>query len=104
MKVDKSYYAQLRSLPSFSYVRSDEDLAWLLNCIDGELIPSDSVPVPEDKSFWDDGGFLYQKLPETGKILRVKSLRAGKLCSYQCKFHRDLIDFIAEYETGEKFR
>ncbi|MDD2483458.1 MAG: hypothetical protein PHQ50_00305 [Eubacteriales bacterium] len=99
MKFDQTYLKIIRETPSFSYVKSDEDLAWLLNCIDGELVPAESIRKPENKSFFSEDGYYYILLPDMPKILRVNEMRAGKLCSFQCKFHRDLIDYITECET-----
>ncbi len=103
LKVDKKYYDLIKASPAFAYIKNDEDLGWLLNCIDGDLVPAENVAKPENKEFWEADGFLYLNLGESGRVLRVSAMRAGKLCSFQCKFHRDLIDYITEYETREKF-
>ena len=50
----------------------------------------------------EENGYYYVRLGDSGLLLRMSAMRAGKLCSFQCKFHRDLLDRIAEFESRVK--
>lgn len=99
MKTIEPYEEMIRNTPAFSKIDSKEDLFWLMRCIEGEVVPSANVSIPEGKAFWEQNGSYYLSLSDPTVLLRLRAMRAGKLCSFQCKFHRDLIDFIASYET-----
>jgi hypothetical protein len=102
MKDMKPYYGLIRATHTFSDIENDDDLAWLLKCIEGEVLSEQDVPAAKEDEFWEDEGSTFVRLGGSGLILRLKSMRAGKLCSFQCKFHKDLIDRITEYETKTK--
>ena len=103
MKDLKPYLASIKASPFFSYIETEEDLLWLLRCCEAEITGTETAPDYTGSDFEDRGGFYYFRLPEERLLLRMKAMRAGKLCSFQCKFHRDFLDRIAAYESGQNW-
>jgi len=89
----KEYYNAIKAAGPFSHIEDDKDLKWLLTCIEGKIVDTD-----KDKDVWKEDGFIYIKLAETGKALRVKELRAGKICGFKCEFHQKFIDYLNQRE------
>lgn len=104
MKDCKPYYELIKAAHAFSYIENDEDLGWLLKCIEGEVLSEQDIPSAKGDEYWEDDGYIFVRLGASGLILRLKAMRAGKLCSFQCKFHKDLIDRITDYETHSNKR
>lgn len=89
----KEYYNLIKAAEPFSHIEDDKDLKWLLTCIEAKIVDTDN-----DKDIRKEDGFIYIKLPETGKALRVKELRAGKICGFKCEFHQKFIDYLNRIE------
>jgi len=97
MKEYKNYYEELIKTPPFAHINSEKDMDWLMGCLEGRIVEYEG-----DKDLWYDDGFLYVKIGNTGKALRMKQNRAEKLCSFKCDFHQKLIDYLEEIKRKSK--
>ncbi|GAB1476559.1 hypothetical protein MASR2M70_13930 [Bacillota bacterium] len=85
----REYYNELIKTPPFAHISSEKDMDWLMGCLDGRI-----VDYAGDRDLWYSDGFLFSKIPGTGKALRMKQNIAEKLCNYKCVFHQKLIEYL----------
>ena len=89
MKEHKKYYEELIKLAPFAHINSEADMDWLMSCLEGRIVDYEG-----QEDLWYKDGYLFVKVGETGKSLRMKQIRAEKLCSYKCEFHQKLIEYL----------
>ena len=89
IKEYKKYYVELIKTPPFAHISREEDMDWLMSCLDGRIVDYDG-----EEDLWYEDGYLFTKIPDTGKALRMKQNRAEKLCNYKCEFHQKLIEYL----------
>ncbi len=97
MKEYKKYYEELIKTPAFAHINSEEDMDWLMGCLEGRIVDYDGK-----EEVWISDGFLYVNISDTNKAIRMKKKRADKLCSYKCDFHQRLIEYLLKWEKISK--
>ncbi len=89
MKEYKKYYDEIIKTAPFVHMESEKDMDWLMSCLEGEIVDYEG-----QKDLWYEDRFLFVKIGDTGKALRMKKKRAEKLCSFKCEFHQKLIEYL----------
>ncbi|HZK01876.1 MAG TPA: hypothetical protein VFC96_03335 [Anaerovoracaceae bacterium] len=89
MKEYKKYYNELIKMAPFAHINSEKDMEWLMSCLEGRIINYEG-----EKDSWNSEGYLFFRIPNTGKALKTKQKRAEKLCNYKCEFHARLIEYL----------
>ena len=72
----KEFYGKIKGTALFSHIVKDEDLAWLLQCIEGRIVPAD-----KKDDLWEEDGFLFVKIGQN-KALSRETLRLQMRFSY----------------------
>ena len=94
MKEYKKYYEDIIKTPAFAHINKEEDLEWLMTCLEGTV-----VDYKGGEDLWYENGYLFVNIYGTEKALRMKRKRAEKLCNFKCEFHKVFIDYLLNH-TG----
>ncbi len=89
MKEHKKYFEELIKTSPFAHITSEKDMDWLMSCLEGRVVEYEG-----HEDLWYKDGYLFVKIGDTGKALRMKQIRAEKLCSFKCEFHEKLIQYL----------
>ena len=96
LKEYKKYYEEIIKTPPYAHIESQADMDWLMTCLGGRIVENDT-----GKDLWYADGFVYFDIPGTGKALQTKQRVTEKLCSFNCEFHKKLIDYLEEWKAGQ---
>lgn len=64
----------------------------MLQCVEGRIVIAD-----REDDLWEEDGFIFLKIGNKNKALRMKRIRVEKLCGFKCDFHLKLIEKLTDY-------